>query len=79
MPPPLAFYIQCRMLVGLRNAATALRETVRSFSGANSMNLRTPALNRGAKGSFEIATKIAYRNRGPIGIPKDGDMPSAGA
>ena len=32
-----------------------------------------------AKGSFEIATKIAYRNRGPIGIPKDGDMPSAGA
>jgi hypothetical protein len=27
-----------------------------------------------AKESFEIATKIAYRNGGPIGIPKAGNM-----
>ena len=26
-----------------------------------------------AKESFEIATKIAYRNGGPIGIPKGGN------
>jgi hypothetical protein len=32
MCPPLAFYIQCRILVGLRNAATPLRKE-REFSG----------------------------------------------
>jgi len=58
MPPPLAFYIQCRILVGLRNAATALRETVRSFIGASSMNLRTPALNRGQKGASRLQPRL---------------------
>ena len=75
MPPALAFYIQCRILVGRRNAATALRE----FQRSQLNELANTGFESWAKGSFEIATQIAYRNRGPIGIPKDGDMPSAGA
>ena len=78
MPPPLAFYIQCRILVELRNEATALRNR-QEFQRSQLNELANTGFESWAKGSFEIATNIAYRNRGPIGIPKDGDMPSAGA
>jgi hypothetical protein len=45
-------------LTRLRNEATALRETVRSFIGASSMNLRTPALNRGQKGASRLQPRL---------------------
>ena len=46
--------------------------TARSFRGVSSPNLRTLTLSRG-KENFEIATKIAYRNGGLIGAPRDGN------
>ena len=48
-------------------------ETARSFSAASLPNLASTDFESWAKESFEIATKIAYRNGGRIGIPKAGN------
>jgi hypothetical protein len=48
-------------------------ETARGFSGVSSPNLRNTDFESWAKESFEIATKIAYRNGGHIGSPRAGN------
>jgi hypothetical protein len=48
-------------------------ETARSFSGATLPNLPAPTLSRGLERASRLATKIAYRNGGRIGIPKGGN------
>jgi S1/P1 Nuclease len=63
-------------LTRLRNEATALR-TRQEFQRSQLTELASTEFESWAKESFEIATKIAYRNGGPIGIPKAGAMDCA--
>jgi hypothetical protein len=56
-------------LTRLRNEATALR-TRQEFQRSQLTELANTDFESWAKESFEIATKIAYRNGGRIGIPK---------
>jgi hypothetical protein len=56
----------------LRNEATALRNR-QEFQRSQLTELANNDFESWAKESFEIATKIAYRNRGQIGIPKGGN------
>ena len=44
------------------------------FQRSQLTELASTSFESWAKESFEIATKIAYRNGGPIGIPKGGIM-----
>ena len=53
----------------LRNEATALRSR-QEFQRSQLTELASTDFESWAKESFEIATKIAYRNGGPIGISK---------
>jgi hypothetical protein len=57
----------------LRNEATALRNR-QEFQRSQLTELANTDFEAWAKESFEIATKIAYRNGGRIGIPKGGAM-----
>ena len=56
----------------LPNEATALR-TRQEFQRNQLAELASTDFEAWAKESFEIATKIAYRNGGRIGIPKGGN------
>jgi hypothetical protein len=56
----------------LRNEATALRNR-QEFQRARLTELGNTDFESWAKESFEIATKIAYRNGAQIGIPKGGN------
>src|SRR5262249_44406038 len=58
-------------LTRLRNDATALR-TRQEFQRSQLTELASTDFELWAKESFEIETKIAYRNSGRIGIPKGG-------
>ena len=60
-------------LTRLRNEATALRNR-QEFHRSQLTELASTGFESWAKESFEIATKIAYRNGGQIGIPKGGSM-----
>jgi hypothetical protein len=60
-------------LTRLRNEATALRKR-QEFQRSQLTELASTDFESWAKESFEIATKIAYRNGQPIGIPKAGAM-----
>ena len=60
-------------LTRLRNEATALRNR-QEFQRSQLTELANTDFESWAKESFEIATKIAYRNGGRIGIPKGGNM-----
>jgi hypothetical protein len=60
-------------LTRLRNEATALRNR-QDFQRSHLTELAKTDFESWAKESFEIATKIAYRNGGRIGIPKAGAM-----
>jgi hypothetical protein len=57
----------------LRNEATALRNR-QEFQRSQLTELARTGFEAWAKESFEIATRIAYRNGGPIGSPKGGNM-----
>jgi hypothetical protein len=57
----------------LRNEATALRNR-QEFQRSQLIELASADFESWAKESFEIATKIAYRNWGRIGIPRGGNM-----
>jgi hypothetical protein len=59
-------------LTRLRNEATALRNH-QEFQRSQLTELANTGFESWAKESFEIATKIAYRNDGRIGIPKGGN------
>jgi hypothetical protein len=63
-------------LTRLRNEATALRNR-QEFQRSQLTELATIDFESWAKESFEIATKIAYRNDGRIGSPKGGNMDCA--
>ena len=56
-------------LTRLRNEATALRNR-QEFQRSQLTELANTDFESWAKESFEIATKIAYRNGGRIGIPR---------
>jgi S1/P1 Nuclease len=56
-------------LTRLRNEATALR-SCQEFQRSQLTELANTDFDAWAKESFEIATKIAYRNDGRIGIPR---------
>jgi hypothetical protein len=58
-------------LTRLRNEATALRNR-QEFQRSQLTELASTDFASWAKESFEIATKIAYRNDGRIGIPRSG-------
>jgi hypothetical protein len=58
-------------LTRLRNEATALRNR-QEFQRSQLTELENTSFESWAKESYDIATKIAYRNGGRIGIPKDG-------
>jgi hypothetical protein len=58
-------------LTRLRNTATALR-TRQEFQRSQLTELASTSFESWAKESYEIATKIAYRNGGLIGSPRDG-------
>jgi S1/P1 Nuclease len=60
-------------LTRLRNQATALRNR-QEFQRSQLTELARTDFESWAKESFEVATKIAYRNRGRIGIPKGAAM-----
>jgi S1/P1 Nuclease len=60
-------------LTRLRNEATALRNR-QEFQRSQLTELAKTDFESWAKESFEIATKIAYRNGGRIGVPKGGAM-----
>jgi hypothetical protein len=60
-------------LTRLRNEATALRNR-QEFQRSQLTELASTGFESWAKESFEIATKIAYRNGAPIGIPKGGNI-----
>jgi hypothetical protein len=60
-------------LTRLRNEATALRNR-EEFQRSQLTELASTDFESWAKESFEIATKIAYRNGGRIGIPKGVNM-----
>jgi hypothetical protein len=57
----------------LRNEATALRDR-QEFQRGQLTELGNTDFESWAKESFEIATKIAYRNDGRIGSPKGGNL-----
>jgi S1/P1 nuclease len=57
----------------LRNEATTLRSR-QEFQRSLLTELANSDFESWAKESFEIATKIAYRNGGLIGIPRVGNM-----
>ena len=57
----------------LRNAATEMRNRP-GFAKSQLTELQDTNPDSWAKESFEIATKIAYRNGGRIGIPKGGNL-----
>jgi hypothetical protein len=59
-------------LIRLRNEATALRNR-QEFQRSQLTELANTDFASWAKESYEIGTKIAYRNRGQIGIPKGGN------
>lgn len=59
-------------LTRLRNEATALRNR-QEFQRSQLTELASTDFELWAKESFEIATKIAYRNGGLIGSPRDGN------
>jgi hypothetical protein len=63
-------------LTRLRNEATTLRNR-EEFQRGQVTELANTDFESWAKESFEIAAKIAIRNRGRIGIPKDGAMDCA--
>jgi hypothetical protein len=50
------------------------RSDRQGFQRSQLTELASTGFKRWAKESFEIATKIAYRNGGRIGIPKGGNM-----
>ena len=56
----------------LRNEATALRNR-QEFQRSQLTELANPEFEAWAKESFEIATKIAYRNGDVIGAPRSGN------
>jgi S1/P1 Nuclease len=58
-------------LTRLRNEAMALRSR-QEFQRSQLTELTSTGFELWAKESYEIATKIAYRNGGRIGIPKGG-------
>jgi S1/P1 Nuclease len=60
-------------LTRLRNEATSLRNR-QEFQRSKLTELANTDFEAWAKESFEIATKIAYRNGGRIGSPKAGAM-----
>jgi hypothetical protein len=60
-------------LTRLRNEATALRNR-QEFQRSHLTELASIDFEAWAKESYEIATKIAYRNGGRIGVPKRGSM-----
>jgi hypothetical protein len=60
-------------LTRLRNEAVALRNR-QEFQRSQLTELGNTDFESWAKESFEIATKIAYRNGGRIGIPRGGSM-----
>jgi S1/P1 Nuclease len=60
-------------LTRLRNQTTALRNR-QEFQRSQLTELASTGFESWAKESYEIATKIAYRNGGPIGSPKRGAM-----
>jgi len=60
-------------LTRLRNEATALRNR-QEFQRSQLTELANSDFDAWAKESFEIATKIAYRNGGRIGSPTGGNM-----
>jgi hypothetical protein len=60
-------------LTRLRNEATALRNR-HEFQRGQLTELANTDFESWAKESYEIATKIAYRNGGRIGIPKTGNV-----
>src|SRR4030095_11963980 len=63
-------------LTRLRNEATALRNR-QEFQRGQLTELGNTDFESWAKESFEIATKIAYRNGAHIGIPKGGNKDCA--
>jgi S1/P1 Nuclease len=63
-------------LTRLRNDATALRSR-QEFQRSQLTELANTDFESWAKESFEIATKIAYRNGGTIGSPKGGNKDCA--
>jgi hypothetical protein len=63
-------------LTRLRNEATALRNR-QEFQRSQLNELVSTDFESWAKESFEIATKIAYRNGGRLGSPKAGNMDCA--
>jgi S1/P1 Nuclease len=60
-------------LTRLRNEATALRNR-QEFQRSQLTELASTGFESWAKESFEIATKIAYRNGARIGSPRGGNM-----
>jgi hypothetical protein len=58
-------------LTRLRNEATTLRNR-QEFQRSQLTELASTGFESWAKESFEIATKIPYRNGGRIGIPRSG-------
>jgi hypothetical protein len=60
-------------LTRLRNEATALRNR-QEFQRGQLTELANTSFESWAKESFEIATKIAYRNEGRLGNPKGAKM-----
>jgi hypothetical protein len=60
-------------LTRLRNEATALRNR-QEFQRSQLTELASTDFESWGKESFEIATKIAYRNGGRIGMPRGGHM-----
>ena len=63
-------------LTRLRNQATALRNC-QEFQRSQLTELASTDFESWARESFEIATKIAYRNDGRIGIPRGGNLDCA--
>ena len=61
------------LLADLRNEATALRNR-QEFQRGQLTELVSTDFESWAKESFEIATKIAYRNGGLIGSPRGANM-----
>src|SRR5262245_33966722 len=59
-------------LTRLRNEATTLR-TRQEFQRSQLTELANTDFEAWAKESYEIATKIAYRNGGRIGVPRGGN------
>jgi S1/P1 Nuclease len=59
-------------LTRLRNEATALRNR-QEFQRSQLTEFASTGFESWAKESFEIATKIAYRNGGQIGSPRGGN------